>query len=55
MPTDAPGRLLGWEGGVEDLVDAVPVVEPLRLRRVVLLVAGLNLAYFAVEVSVALA
>ena len=55
MPTDAPGRLLWWDGGVEDLVDAVPVVEPRRLRRVVLLVAGLNLAYFAVEVSVALA
>ncbi len=40
---------------MEDSVDAVPVVEPRRLRRVVLLVAGLNLAYFAVEVSVALA
>lgn len=38
-----------------DAVDAVPVVEPRRLRRVVLLVAGLNLAYFFVEVSVALA
>ncbi len=38
-----------------DAVDAVPVVQPRRLRRVVLLVAGLNLAYFFVEVSVALA
>src|SRR5215218_2451355 len=55
VPTDAPGRRLWWDGGVEDLVDAVPVVEPWRLRRVVLLVAGLNLSYFAVEVSVALA
>jgi Co/Zn/Cd efflux system component len=36
-------------------VDAAPVVESRRLRRVVLTVAGLNLGYFFVEVSVALA
>ena len=36
-------------------MDAAPVVEPRRLRRVVLTVAGLNLGYFFVEVSVALA
>jgi Co/Zn/Cd efflux system component len=42
---------LWWDGGV----DAAPVVESRRLRRVVLTVAGLNLGYFFVEVSVALA
>jgi Co/Zn/Cd efflux system component len=36
-------------------VDGVPVLEPARLRRAVLTVAGLNLGYFVVEVSVALA
>ncbi len=36
-------------------MDAARVVEPRRLRRVVLTVAGLNLGYFFVEVSVALA
>jgi Co/Zn/Cd efflux system component len=36
-------------------VDGVPVLEPARLRRAVLTVAGLNLGYFMVEVSVALA
>ena len=34
---------------------ATELVEPRRLRRVVLVVAGLNLAYFLVEVAVALA
>jgi Co/Zn/Cd efflux system component len=38
-----------------DAVDAVPVVDPRRLRRVVLTVAGIQLSYFFVEVSVALA
>lgn len=44
-------------GGVDaaDAVDAVPVVDPRRLRRVVLTVAGIQLSYFFVEVSVALA
>jgi Co/Zn/Cd efflux system component len=36
-------------------VDGVPVLQPARLRRAVLTVAGLNLGYFVVEVSVALA
>ena len=36
-------------------MDAAPIIEPRRLRRVVLVVAALNLAYFVVEVSVALA
>ena len=35
-------------------MDAAPVVEPRRLRRVVLVVAGLNLAYAVVEAAVAL-
>jgi Co/Zn/Cd efflux system component len=48
---------LWWDVGVDaaDAVDAVPVVDPGRLRRVVLTVAGIQLAYFFVEVSVALA
>jgi Co/Zn/Cd efflux system component len=36
-------------------MDHAPVLEPGRLRRVVLVVAGLNFGYFLVEVSVALA
>lgn len=40
-------------GGVEGR-DAGPIVQPHRLRRVVLAVAGLNLGYFFVEVAVAL-
>jgi Co/Zn/Cd efflux system component len=36
-------------------VDAEPIVDPRRLRRVVLVVAGLNLGYAVVEASVALA
>ena len=36
-------------------MDAVPIVEPRRLRRIVLVVAGLNLAYAVVEAAVALA
>ena len=36
-------------------MDAAPIVDPRHLRRVVLVVAGLNLAYAVVEASVALA
>ena len=36
-------------------MDAAPIVEPRRLRRIVLVVAGLNLAYAVVEAAVALA